>query len=92
LKDGDIIGIVTNQQGGFCSHVGLAIRTEDGVMRFMHASTNYKKVVIDKSVSEYLNSFKYHAGILIGRPLEIAETVTDPAKYQANLEALLKKK
>ncbi len=90
LRDGDIIGIVTNQQGGFCSHVGIAIRTDDGVMRLMHASTNYKKVVIDKSISGYLNSFKYHAGILVGRPLEISETVTDPAVYRANLEALLK--
>lgn len=92
IQDGDIIGIVTNQQGGFCSHVGIAYRTNDGVMRLMHASTNYKKVVIDKSISGYLNSFKYHAGILIGRPLEIAETVTDDATYQANLKALLDRK
>lgn len=92
LQDGDVIGIVTNQQGGFCSHVGLALRTDDGVMRFMHASTNYKKVVIDKSVSGYLNSFKYHAGILVGRPLEISETVSDPKTYRGNLDALLKGK
>lgn len=92
LQDGDIIGIVTNQHGGFCSHVGLALRTEDGVMRLMHASSNYKKVVIDKSISGYLNSFKYHAGILVGRPLEVSETVSDPAAYRGNLEALLKRR
>jgi hypothetical protein len=88
LQDGDVIGIVTNQQGGFCSHVGVAIRTDDGVLRLMHASSNYKKVVIDKSLSGYLNSFKYHAGIIVGRPLEVSKTITDDATYRANLARL----
>jgi hypothetical protein len=90
LKSGDILGIATTANGGFCSHVGLAIRTDDGVMRIMHASSNYKKVVYDKSVSAYLKQFKYHAGIIVGRPLEISETVTDPAVYKANLAKLIK--
>lgn len=90
LQSGDIIGIATNQQGGFCSHVGLAIRTDDGEMRLMHASSNHKKVVIDKTISEYLASFKYHAGIMVGRPREVDATVTDPAIYRANLDALKK--
>jgi len=88
LQDGDVIGIVTNQQGGFCSHVGLAIRTNDGVLRLMHASSNYKKVVIDKSLSGYLNSFKYHAGVIVGRPREVEHTVTDAEVYRANLARL----
>jgi hypothetical protein len=54
----------------------------------MHASTNYKKVVYDKSVSAYLNEFSYHAGIIVGRPLEISKTVTDPAVYKENLMKL----
>ncbi|MEM9282911.1 MAG: N-acetylmuramoyl-L-alanine amidase-like domain-containing protein [Verrucomicrobiota bacterium] len=89
LQDGDVIGIATKHHGGFCSHVGLAIRTDDGVTRFMHASRNYRKVVIDKSVSGYLNEFSSHAGILVGRPLEIEHTVTDPRQYQANLQRLI---
>jgi len=88
LQDGDVIGIVTNQQGGFCSHVGLAIRTDDGVLRLMHASSNYKRVVIDKSLSGYLNSFKYHAGIIVGRPREVEHTVTDENVYRTNLARL----
>ncbi len=88
LQDGDVIGIVTNQQGGFCSHVGLAIRTDDGVLRLMHASSNYKRVVIDKSLSAYLNSFKYHAGIIVGRPQEVENTVTDEKVYRTNLARL----
>lgn len=89
LQSGDVIGIATKYNGAFCSHVGLALRTEDGVMRFMHASRNYKKVVIDQSISGYLNDFSAHAGILVGRPLEVIETVTDKARYEANLKRLL---
>jgi Protein of unknown function (DUF1460) len=89
LQNGDVIGIATKYNGAFCSHVGLAKRTDDGVLRFMHASKNYKKVVVDASISEYLAEFSAHSGILVGRPLEVSETVTDPAIYQANLKKLL---
>ena len=86
LRNGDVIGIVTRGHGGFCSHVGLAIRTKDKVTRFMHASRNYRRVVIDKSISGYLKSFRSHAGIMVGRPLEVSETVNDLDQYQANLK------
>lgn len=89
LQDGDIIGIVTGGHGGFCSHVGITIRTNDKVARFMHASRNYRKVVIDKSVSGYLNSFRSHAGIIVGRPLEVDKAVLDPNQYQSNLRRLI---
>lgn len=69
LQSGDIIGIVTHKPHVYCSHVGLALRTQDGVMRFMHASANKKRVIIDKSVSGYLADFKSHAGIIVARPL-----------------------
>lgn len=69
IQSGDIIGIVTRKQGVCCSHVGLAICTEDGVRHFMHASTTHKKVTLDKSISGYLNDFSKHAGIIVGRPL-----------------------
>ena len=88
LRDGDIIGIVTGGHGGFCSHVGLIHRTDDKVARFMHASRNYKKVVIDKSISGYLNSFRSHAGMIVGRPLEIDKTVTTYEEYKRNLRRL----
>jgi hypothetical protein len=89
LRDGDVIGIATKHHGGYCSHVGLISRTKDGVARFMHASRNYKKVVVDKSISGYLNDFSSHAGMIVGRPLELNETVTDAAQYQANLKKLI---
>ncbi|NNM28304.1 MAG: DUF1460 domain-containing protein [Akkermansiaceae bacterium] len=68
LRNGDIIGIARNTPGSYCSHVGLIIVDDAGRRRFMHASTTYKKVVIDKTVSEYLHQFRKHAGILVGRP------------------------
>ncbi len=68
IQSGDIIGIVTNRQHVFCSHVGLALRMGDGTCHFMHASATYKRVVVDKTIHEYLNAFKSHAGIIVGRP------------------------
>lgn len=70
IRSGDIIGIVTNRQHVFCSHVGLALRTSDGVCRLMHASSTQKKVIVDKAIHDYLNATKSHAGIIVGRPLQ----------------------
>ncbi len=89
LRNGDVIGIATKYHGGFCSHVGLAIRTEDKVTRFMHASRDYRKVVIDKSISGYLAQYSKHAGIIVGRPLEASQTITDEEQYQTNLKKLI---
>jgi hypothetical protein len=86
IQNGDIIGIVTKASGGHCSHVGIAYRTEDGVCRLMHASRNYGKVVVDKSISGYLNDFKLHAGIIVARPLPRSKTVTDRAAYLASFK------
>lgn len=72
LQNGDIIGIISVDGNAFgTSHVGIAIR-QGGVLRFMHASSprNAGKVVIDSRLSDYLNRFPKHAGILVGRPLK----------------------
>ncbi|MCW0220064.1 MAG: DUF1460 domain-containing protein [Prosthecobacter sp.] len=70
LQSGDIIGVVTHKPHVYCSHVGLVVRTSDGVCHFMHASQTYKRVLVDKSLSGYLADFKNHAGIVVARPLE----------------------
>ncbi len=69
LQNGDIIGIARHDHGSYCSHVGIIIKDDKGKTRFMHASTTYKRVVIDSTLSDYLYQFKKHAGILIARPL-----------------------
>ena len=73
LRSGDIIGICTHDGGLIgTSHVGLAYRTSDGVLHFMHASSprNYGKVVLDQRLSGYLAKFRSNAGILVARPLK----------------------
>jgi hypothetical protein len=73
LKSGDIIGIISRDRPGLysTSHVGLAYRTKDGVLHFMHASSphNYGKVVVDARLSSYLARYRSDTGILVARPL-----------------------
>ena len=73
LKTGDIIGICSYDGGKIgTAHVGLAVRTEDGVLHFMHASAprTYGKVVLDTRLSDYLFRYSSNAGILVARPLK----------------------
>ncbi len=90
LRNGDIIGIVSGGQGGVCSHVGLILRTSaDPAARFTHASSNYKKVTVDLTISEYLALYKSDIGILVARPLPTNQAVRDSATYQANLQRII---
>jgi hypothetical protein len=73
LQSGDIIGIVSRDRPGLysTSHVGLAYRSNDGVLHFMHASSprNYGQVVVDSRLSNYLARYRSDSGILVARPL-----------------------
>jgi hypothetical protein len=73
LRSGDIIGIISRDRGGLYStaHVGLALRTSDRVLHFMHASSpsNYGRVVVDSELSKYLYRYRSDSGILVARPL-----------------------
>jgi Protein of unknown function (DUF1460) len=74
LQSGDIIGIISTDRSGLrsTSHVGLALRTSDGVLHFMHASAphNYGRVVVDTQLSKYLYRYRTDSGILVARPLK----------------------
>src|SRR5437764_1978123 len=74
LRSGDIIGIVSRDRGGTrsTSHVGLALRTSDGVLHFMHASSpsNAGRVVVDTELSKYLYRYATDTGILVARPVK----------------------
>ena len=73
LRSGDIIGVISRERNGLHStaHVGLALRTSDGVLHFMHASSpsNYGRVVVDSELSKYLYRYRSDSGILVARPL-----------------------
>ena len=74
LRSGDIIGIVSRDGPKLysTSHVGLALRMNDGSLHFMHASSprNFGRVVIDSTLSSYLYRYKSETGILVARPLK----------------------
>ena len=73
LRDGDIIGIISRDRSGLysTSHVGLALRTSDG-LHFMHASSphNSGRVIVDSRLSSYLYRYGSDAGVLVARPLK----------------------
>jgi hypothetical protein len=73
LRSGDIIGIISRDRSGLYStaHVGLALRTNDG-LHFMHASSpgNSGRVVVDTRISKYLARYRSDSGILVARPLK----------------------
>lgn len=71
IQNGDIISIVTTWPGSYTSHVGLAYRDKKGVLRFLHASRNEREVVLDSRLSDYLNRYKLHAGIMVARPNDL---------------------
>lgn len=69
VKDGDIIGIVTNKQGLDISHVGFAAWHKDGLHLF-HASSLRKKVTDDPmTMYDYLQRQSSSVGIRVVRVL-----------------------
>jgi N-acetylmuramoyl-L-alanine amidase-like len=73
LRSGDVIGIISRERNGLHStaHVGLALRSSNGVLHFMHASSpsNSGKVIVDDELSKYLYRYGSDSGILVARPL-----------------------
>lgn len=69
IETGDIIAIATSKAGLDYSHTGLAFVDDDGLVRFMHASTKAKKVILDKTLHEYVQSVSSNVGIAVVRAL-----------------------
>lgn len=73
LRDGDICAITTHWHSGYTSHVGLIVRIK-GRAHFAHATSDRSKgrmTVIDRPITDYLNSSSKHAGIIICRPNDV---------------------
>jgi hypothetical protein len=68
LRNGDIVCIVTTWPRGYTSHVGIAYRDQNGILRLVHASKNAGEVIIDSRLSTYLDRYSSHAGIMVARP------------------------
>ena len=71
LRDGDIVAITSRDTGGYTSHVGLAYRDPNGVLRFLHASSKQGRVLVDDRLSSYLASKSDDAGIVVARPADV---------------------
>ena len=71
IKTGDLIAITTNIEGLDISHVGIAIKMDDGRIYYLHAPNVGKKVKISaKPLSEYLMENKSQTGIMVAIALE----------------------
>jgi Protein of unknown function (DUF1460) len=66
--NGDIIGITTNIDGLDITHEGFAIRLQDKRVYLLHASSDFKRVMVtDKPLVEYLAKNKTQTGIMVAR-------------------------
>jgi N-acetylmuramoyl-L-alanine amidase-like len=68
IESGDLIFFTTNIEGLDYSHTAIA-RRDDDVLAMIHASASYKKVVVEKSLLNYINSVKKITGITVLRVL-----------------------
>jgi len=69
IQTGDIIAMATSKEGLDYGHTGLAYRDNERRVRFLHASQNEKKVILDRELYKYIDSVETHIGITIARPL-----------------------
>ena len=68
LKSGDIIAIVTKTEGLDVSHMAIIVSDEKGKFHMLHASSDEKKVVIEKDdLKETLRRNRNSMGIRIIR-------------------------
>ena len=68
LLNGDIIAITTNIEGLDITHVGFAIRLQHKRIYLLHASSDFKRVMVtDKPLVEYLAKNKTQTGIMVAR-------------------------
>jgi hypothetical protein len=81
IQNGDVICISGKGPEGFTEHVGLACRDRAGVVHFMHASKDQRRVIVDVPLHNYLYRYSKFAGIMVVRPRELSQAV--PAGFVA---------
>jgi Protein of unknown function (DUF1460) len=72
IRSGDVICITGRGPEGFTEHVGLAYRDGVGVVHFMHASKDERRVVIDVPIHQYVYRYQKFAGIMVVRPMDVS--------------------
>ncbi|MEH0155909.1 N-acetylmuramoyl-L-alanine amidase-like domain-containing protein [Limibacter armeniacum] len=66
IENGDLIAITTSIKGLDITHVGIAVKRGDRI-HLMHASTVGQVVVSDMPLADYLQKYKRHTGVMVGR-------------------------
>ncbi|MDR2149021.1 MAG: DUF1460 domain-containing protein [Tannerella sp.] len=70
IENGDIVCFVTDIKGLDISHVGF-LYIEKGVLTFIHASSQQKKVIVNpESLIDYVSGIKSNKGIMTVRAVE----------------------
>ena len=70
LKEGDVVGVITNTRGLLISHTGLVSYHDDEKPHYLHASSHHDRVVFTPtSIAEYMQTQKKRKGIVVARPL-----------------------
>ena len=78
IQEGDLIGITTDEPGIDVSHVGIAVRTGQG-LRLLHASNAAGRVVLPaETLGRYLAAKPSRTGIIVGRALPGAARAAGP--------------
>lgn len=68
IQSGDLLAITTGIEGLDISHVGIAIKMEDGRIHLLHSPTVGSKVQIsEKPLADYLLANKKQTGIMVVR-------------------------
>lgn len=68
IQSGDIIAIVTNKRGLDTSHMGIAVWGEDNKLHLLHASSIYKRVIVEpKPLYDYMQRHPSQLGIRVVR-------------------------
>ena len=75
IQNGDVICISGAGPEGFTEHVGLAYRDRQGVLHFMHASKDERRVIIDIPLHSYIYRYRRFAGIMVVRPRDVPHSV-----------------
>lgn len=64
VQSGDLVLWIGGVEGIFSLHTGLAVRAEDGTLRFRHASSRAKEAV-EQDLAEYAASTKFRGFVLL---------------------------
>lgn len=71
IRTGDVIAATSTLEGLDVAHTGIALRTEDGVLRLMHAPLVGEAVQIsESSLAARLRGIESQDGVMVARPLE----------------------